>query len=261
MPNLGIDSGNLVFGPGDVLYQRRGVTLPTVTAIAAPAPTTTTFSIVDANDMIPDQEKLRVGDVLQLASATPTHTALEASTLPRIISMVSDGTNTLVTVSPAFSVAPPTTAGGVRVLYKMLGATEGDIQINFDIARSKRRVDQSPFVVSSRVQSIDAMIIVPVAELLSSHLALALGIAPGSDETEMSVGDGIDTDREDRILAVVPADDTRDRFVVAQRCVSEGQASLKASSSNGSIIELNLGMMLDTSLGAKGLFDMKTAAA
>lgn len=258
-PSLGFTSGNIVLGAGDILHQRRGVTLPTVTAIVTPAPTTTTFSVVNATDMVAGAEKLRVGDVLQLASATPAHTASEASTAPRIVSLVSDGTNTAVTVSPAFSAAPPTTAGGVRVLYKMLGATDGGIQVGLSVSRNPQYIDQSPFPVANPIDTISGTVTAPLAETLASNIALALGVAPGATEGAGSMGGSTVFTREDRILTVTPAPGGKARFWVSQKCQSSGESTLTASKTEKGIINLTLAMMPDTTLGDKGVYDFLDA--
>lgn len=258
---LAFDDENFVLGAGQILHWQRGVSHTTVTALASPAPTTTTFSVTDLTDLPATNPKLRVGDVLQLASATPAYTAAEATTMPRIISMVSDGTKTLVTVSPAFSGAPPTTAGGVRVLYKNLGATMGDIALKSNVTRKKQMIDQAVDAVKSRIVSRELTITAPLAEATSFHFAIGLGISAGSDNTVLQVGSTLPTDREDRFLLITPAEEGYDRYTVCHRGVHEGEASLVASKENESIINLNITLMPDTDFGAAAVLDSKTIAA
>lgn len=263
MPFLAFEDENFVLGAGQLLHWQRGVSHWTVTPIASPAATTTTFSIVDATDLPATAPKLRVGDVLQRVAdaATPAYTAAEAAAAPRIISMVSDGTNTLVTVSPAFPGAPAATSGSVRVLYKNLGATMGDIAIRSNVTRKKQMVDQAVDAVKSRIVSRELTIVAPLAEATARHFAIGLGISPDADDAILKVGSTLPTDREDRFLVIAPAEEGYDRFTVCHRGVHEGEASLVASKENESIINLNITLMPDTDFGAAAVLDSKTVAA
>jgi hypothetical protein len=256
---LAFDDKNIVLGAGQILHHQRDVAHITVTPAAAPAPTTTTFAVVTATDMPANNPKLKVGDVLQPTSVvTPAYTAVEAAALPRIVSLVVNGANTIVTVSPAFAQAPATTAGAVRVLYKNLGATDGDISIRANLTRSKQKVDQSPDVVKSRITSRELTIVAPLAEAIAPHFAIGLGISAGTDNTVLQVGATLPDDREDRFLVITPAEEGFDRYTVAHRGVHEGESALVASTENKSLINLNITLMPDTSFGAHALFDSKT---
>lgn len=254
-PNLGFEAGNIVLGAGDILHQRRGETAVTVTPKAATTPTTTTFKLVTATD----GGKLRVGDVLMPAANTPAYTGTEASTLPRVISITPNGTDLDVVVAPAFAAAPAAGSASVRRLYKMLGATDGGIRIEAEVSRNPQFVDQSPYPVSNPVERIEARIIAPLAEQTAGNFALALGVVEGADDTAFDMGGSPDTTREDRILTVTPAPNGLSRFTVAQKCQSSGNATLAASKTDKGIIELNLAMLVDSTLGSYGLFSMKSA--
>lgn len=258
---LGYEGKNISLGPGQVLYQRRGAAFVTVTPAASPSPTTTTFSVVLATDMVAGAEKLRVGDVLQLSSVTtPLYTAAEFAALPRVKSLAVNGANVDVVVDKPFSGAPPTSAGSVRVLYKNLGATDGGIDISFDVQRSKQKIDQSPFTVAAPITDIEATLVAPLAEIKASHWALALGMVPGSSESAFSIGAAPDTSREDRLAIIFPAENGLSRYVITHRAQAEGKASIKASKTDKSLLELNLGLMPDTDFGAAALMDSVVAA-
>lgn len=251
-PNLGFDPKNINLGAGDILYTTRGASAVTLTPTGTP--TTTTFSIVTADD----GEKVRVGDVLMLTSDTATYTADEASSQPRVTSAVANGTNTDITVSPAFGSAPDATSGTVKILYKMLGATDGGITIKATVKRSPQTIDQSPFPVANPVTDITAVIMAPLAESTAQHFALALGIAANSDSAVLQMGSAPDLSREDRILTVTPGENGGTRYTVAHKCVSDGDATFTASKTQKGIINLNLTMMPDTDFDPAGVFDMKT---
>lgn len=253
---LAFEDKNIVLGAGQILHHQRGVAHKTVTALAIPAPTTTAFAV-----SAEDAELLRAGDMLQLASDTPAYTAAEASTMPRIESIMASGSDFLVTVTPAFSGAPPSTAAGVRVLYKNLGATMGDIAIRGNLTKKKQFVDQAVDAVKSRTVSREVTITAPLAEAIIPHFAMALGITPGADPDVLQVGSTLPDEREDRIVTITPADDGKTRYTVAHRCSHEGEAALVASKENESVISLNLTLMPDTDFGAAALFDMKSVAA
>ncbi|MNT76892.1 hypothetical protein D3C72_2159510 [compost metagenome] len=113
--------------------------------------------------------------------------------------------------------------------------------------------------MANPIDTIAGRVVAPLAENLASNIALALGVAPGAAEGSGSLGGTEAFDREDRILTVTPAPGGKSRFWVSQKCQSSGAATLTASKTEKGIINLNLTMMPDTTLGTKGVYDFLDA--
>lgn len=257
---LGFDTRYITLGAGKILHHVRGAAFVTVTPAASPAPTTSSFAVVTATDMIAGAEKLRVGDIVQLSSVViPTMTAAEVAALPAVLSLVITGANTIVTLDRPLSAAPAAAAGTVRRLYRNLGASDGDMGIDFDVTRSEQTIDQSPFVVAAPVTGISAMLMVPLVEQRATNLAIALGLAAPSTDTALGIGSAPTMDREDRFVLVCPGPNGLTQYWVCHRGVSAGKTSIKASKSSKSLYDLNITLMPDTLYDPNGVVDMALA--
>jgi hypothetical protein len=211
--------------------------------------------------MVSGAEKLRVGDVVQLASVTvPLLTAAEVSTQAAVLSLTTSGANTIVTLDRALSGAPPVSAGSVRRLYRNLGASDGGMSIDFDITRSEQEIDQSPFTVSAPITKIAAMLKIPLVEQRARNLALSLGMAEPSSDTAFGIGSAPALDREDRFVLVCPGPNGLTQYWVAHRGVAGGQVSVKASKTDKSLYDLSIILMPDTTMDPAGVIDMAIAA-
>lgn len=217
-----VTAANITVGPGQVLYSPRDTTPITVTATASPAPTTTVFAVSAA-----DAAKLKVGDILSLASAANTYLAPEASTMPMIVSIGTEA-NPVITVSPAFSGAPPTTAGGVRVIWHDLGSTDGGIELSAKKDVTDHFVDQSVAPVASSDDKLEVIIRAPLAEATLKNFAIVTGIADPSSATVLQVSSTASS-RTDRFLFIGTAPNSKRRFAVINKGKSKGTAQHKSA--------------------------------
>jgi hypothetical protein len=249
---------NVNLGAGDILLNRRtqsgvAVVADTMTAVASPAPTTTSFGVLIAGSTA------EVGDILGLAAATPTYLAPETTTMPRVTDKQISGANNIYTVSPAFSGAPPTTAGGVRILWRDCGATDGGIQLESTLEIEPVFVDQALDPIAPLLKSRETMIKAPLAENSLVNVAAGFGVATSSVAGVLQIGGTVGI-REDRCLLITPAPSGLKRYTVAHRAVNEGTTTIRAAKDGKSMVELNLRVYLDTTQPtALQLLDMREA--
>lgn len=237
------NAANVVVGAGMALYSPRDVALSTYTAVASPAATTTTFSVLVAG--IGD---LAAGDMLILTSAgTPTFLAPEASTMARVVSVTLNGANYDVVVSPAFSGAPPTTAGGVKRVWKNLGASDGGIELTLDKSVIDQMIDQSQTPVTSSDDKLDVSIKIPCAEQTLQNFAIAAGLPDPSSATAWSIN-STDASRTDRYLIITKMPNSTNLFFVGHKGKSSGKGTLKAAKNDKSIFSVEVKLYADTAM-------------
>lgn len=255
---MSVRATNVNLGAGDIFFMRRtqngaAITNETMSAAASPAPTTTTFSVLVAGAIA------EVGDILGLASATPTNLATEATTMPRIITKTLNGANYDYVVTPAFSGAPPTTAGGVRILWRDLGATDGGISLETKVETEPVYVDQAADPIQALLKSRETLIKAPLAENSLMNVAAGFGVAQSAVAGVLQIGSTAGL-RVDRIMLKTPAPGGLYRWTVAHSCVNEGTTTIRAAKDGKSLVELQLRVYLDTTLpAAYQLLDIKEA--
>lgn len=235
---------NIKVGAGKVLHQNRADARTPITPKAATTPTDTSFICVTAQ-----KELLSVGDILELASATPTNLASEAATKPVITSIAANGADWTITVSPAFSAAPAAGSATVVILYKNLGATKGDIVFSIKTTLSKQEIDQSLDIVAAIKQSREVSAKVPFAEATLRILALCTGEATPASATAMDITSTTPgAAREDRLLLIGAAPNGLRRFYALHRVVCETDAKDTMSKSNMAVFEGMFIAMPDTAM-------------
>lgn len=240
MPNY-FDSTKIITGPASVLSSPRSTTPVTVTALAAPSPTATSFAVSAA-----DAAKLRPGDRIGLASATPTYLADELSTMPYIVS-ISNAASPVITLNTALSGAPPTTAGGVRQVWINRGGTDGGVELAVKKDVTDQFIDQSLVAVGSTDQKLDVTLKAPMAEASLSNFALAGGLPDPTTPDELKVN-STDPSRTDRYAFVGPAPSGKTRYAVINSGKSKGTATHKADKDNKPIYALEVTAYADTTM-------------
>lgn len=240
---MGFDTTKIAVGAGECLYAPRGAR-NTVQVKTGTTPTTTTFTVTAA-----EAAKIRVGDILAAAGATPANTPTEASTSPRITSIVASASDFNVTVSPAFSVAPAAAANLV-ILYHDLGATRGNIQFQIETQTAEIEIDQSLDPVASILQSRRAMAMFPLAESSLQQFAVAAGLSvPAGGSASLDIGQAsAGAAPENRFLAILPGPAGKKRYIVLHRGVCSGTAAMVASKADPSVTECNVSCLPDSSL-------------
>jgi hypothetical protein len=240
---MAFDTTKISVGPGEALYARRnGIARKTVTVKAATVPTTTVFTVTAAEKL-----KIRKGDVLAAAGTVPTNLVEEASTSPRIKSIVPNGADFDVTVDPAFGVAPAAAAALV-ILYHDLGATDGDIILKANTEIELMYIDQSIDPVAAILKSRQVQAMLPLAENTLDNFAMALSLSASATPGELALDASTSTVREDHILLITPAPGGLRRFIKLNRMVNQGEASLQASKTAKGIINLNLTALQDSDM-------------
>jgi hypothetical protein len=240
---MGFDTTKIAVGAGECLYAPRS-TRNTVTVKTGSTPTTTTFTVTAT-----EAAKIRVGDILAAAGATPANTPTEASTSPRITSIAASGSDFNVTVSPAFAVAPAA-AANLIILYHDLGATRGNIQFQIDVQTTEIEIDQSLDPVASILQSRKAMAMFPLAESSLQQFAVAAGLTiPAGGAAALDIGQAAaGAAPENRFLAILPGPAGKKRYVLLHRGVCSGTAAMVASKTDPSVTECNVSCLPDSSL-------------
>lgn len=251
MPNqYNVSASNVTQGAGAVLYSPRDTTPITVTALASPAPSTTSFAVSSA-----DAAKLHKGDRIGLASATPTYLAPELAT-SAVITNISTDANPVITCT-ALSGAPPTTAGGVRVLWHNLGATDGGVRLEAAKEQQDVFVDQETAPVATVDQVTDVMIMAPLAEATLKNFALAMGHADPSSTSVLQISSA-DASRTDRWAFIGPAGGGLQAYCVVPKGKSRGRGVWNASKTDKPIFELEVKALVD-STSTPDLLDIKVA--
>jgi hypothetical protein len=246
---MGFDSTKLAVGAGEVLWAPRGAR-NTVTCKAATANTVTVLTIVAATEGL----KIRVGDILLPAGTTPLNTVAEATTSPRITSITQSGADLLVTVAPAFGVAPANGAV-LPILFHDLGATKGDIEFGVETMEEDIEVDQSLDVIGQFLTGRKVSLTAPLAEQTVQQFAMAAGLVAPATQSGLSLDVGATlpaSTQENRFLTLFPAPAGRKRWILMHRGSTSGKGSLKASKKELGVTELNVVAMPDSGL-ASGL--------
>lgn len=243
-------AGNVTQGAGSVLYSPRDTTPATVTALASPAPTTTSFAVSSAH-----AATLHVGDRIGLASATPTYLAPELAT-SAVITNISSDASPVITCT-ALSGAPPTTAGGVRILWHNLGATDGGIALECTKEQEAIYVDQVQSPVNFVDQLLGVKMMAPLAEATLRNFAIVMGHADPSSSTVLQIS-GSDASRTDRWAFIGPAPNSTQVYGVIPKAKSVGTASWKGSKSDKPIFNLEVTAFEDTT-STPSLLDLKLA--
>lgn len=243
-------AGNVTQGAGSILYSPRDTTPATVTALASPAPTTTSFAVSAA-----DAALLHVGDRIGLAAATPTYLAPELAT-SAVITAISTAANPVITCT-ALSGAPPTTAGGVRVLWHNLGATDGGISLEAMKEQEAIYVDQVLSPVNFVDQLLTVKMMAPLAEATLKNFALVMGHLDPASSSVLQIS-GSDASRTDRWAFIGPAPNNTQVYGVIPKGKSVGTATWNGSKSNKPIFNLEVTAFEDTS-STPGLLDLKVA--
>lgn len=238
---MGFDTTKFAVGAGECLYAPR-TARATVQVKAATTPTTTAFTVVTA-----EKAKIRVGDILMAAGSTPVNTPAEASASPRIISIEASGSDWLVTVSPAFGVAPAASAQLV-IAWHDLGATKGDIEAEIETETEDIEIDQSLDIVACILKGRKVSFMFPFAEASYTQVAMAAGVTlPAVGATSLDIGQAAaGAANENRFLALLPAPGGLKRWTVMHRGVTKGKASLKASKTDIGVIECRVLAMPDS---------------
>lgn len=236
---MGFNPKMIQIGAGSVLVKFRTGTISTnitVTPKTGSTPTTTSFIVVTA-----DKNKLKVGDILALASLTsPLYTVAEASTQPRITAIAASGSDWVVTVSPAFGSAPAAGSASVQKLYNEMGATDGDIEFGGKIQVNKQMVDQSLIAVAAVYDLLEIMLKCPFAEATAYNIAQSLGLSTQvlADTTIDLSAPSTNVAVEMRVLTVSPGPNGLTRWLMIDRAVNDSNFKLMASKTKKSIVEL-----------------------
>ncbi len=229
----------IIVGAGNIRVKNPGFQTTKLSDVnAAPAPTTTVFAVTPTTDA----EKLRLGDIIQVNAQQVQVVGLNTST-------------GVVTVSPALS-APPVAGDDVFLLWKNLGATDGDIEFTGQITVTEQYVDQSPYPISSVITKGELGLNAPLADMDLRNLALALGLP----ETAISSSGGVDTlliatpdtVREDEFLVTGLGPSGKLRTLRLFRGVTSSQVSAKLSKTNKQIVPLKVMSLLDSNQGGLG---------
>lgn len=214
-----VNSANMIMGPGAFLISSRDVPLPSVSPLASPAATTTTFTVSPT-----DAAKLYKGDILNLASATPTFAPDEASTLPVVQSIKLVGGNYLVTVSPAFGSIPASGSASVVQQWDNRGGTLGGLKSMLTKTTKDLKADQSQYAIDAVDQGAQATFEAKLAEATLQNLALTAGFKDPASATRFQ-GRSTDKGRRDRVLIIGPAPSGLTRWLVYNKTVMNGTAT------------------------------------
>lgn len=233
-----VAAGNVTEGPGSILYSPRDTAVVTVTALASPAPSATSFAVSAA-----DAALIHEGDRIQLASATPTYLAPELSVAARVISKSSDAEP--VITCTALSGAPPTSAGGVRIIWHNVGATRGGVRMEGSAEQSPIRVDQSRAAVAYSDGDIDVKLFAPMAESTLANYALAMGHAKPTSATVLQIN-AADASRTDRWAFIGPGPGSTQVYGVIPKGKSMGRAVWNAVRGETPLFDLEITAVQDT---------------
>ena len=240
---MGFDTTKIAVGAGECLYAPR-TSRNTVTVKTGTTPTTTTFTVTST-----ERDKIRVGDILAAAATVPTNTPTEAKDGRRITSIVANGSDFDVTVSPAFTSAPAAAAALV-ILYHDLGATKGNITFSIETQTAEIEIDQSLDPVASILQSRKAKAMFPLAEAGLQQFAIAAGLSiPAGGSSSLDIGQAsAGAAPENRFLAIVNGPNGKKRYILLHRGVVSGTAAMVASKTDPAVTECNVSCLPDSSL-------------
>lgn len=241
-----VDTTKLIDGPGEAFV------LDQVTNALTHASTACTTTVLT---MATDPRlKFRKGDVIKVTS---TGTAFRR---------IKDLSATTITLETALPSAPGT---GIAIYreWRLLGATQGGIEVRSQLTTQNRVVDQLLDPVIVKPESRETTVVLPLAEFDADNLVLALALPDtakvvAGSKTTINVG-ATGNDLPTRTILVVGSDNALNAvYALFHKCTNRGQATIAMAKDRNGQLALELQVIFDsTKPTGKELFVYETDTA